>query len=772
MDSTIALIMVSLAAAPVTAVAGFWRARWAAPVAVVTTALAFAAAIWSWHRPGASIDQDWAPTWGLRIHFEDDGLAALYALMATGIGLAVVLYATRYIPIHLHHQHRAEEDQTRFYAFLLLFMGAMVGMVHAQDLFLIFVFWDLTAIASYFLIGYDHQRREARVSALMALQITGISAIGFLVGSLMLGERYGTLQLPELIQQVEPGGHLTWAAGLMIVAALAKSAQVPLHFWLPRAMAAPTPVSAYLHSAAMVAAGVFLIGRIYPLVAPSETLLDVLKIIGASSILVGGVLALSRDNLKQLLAFSTISQYGYVVLMFGIGGTYGVGAASFYVLAHGICKCALFLTAGAVSEATGAHELSHLGGLWRNYPLLAIASGLSAAALAGLPLTVGWFKDELFFKAAIEHSTAMQGMAMVAAGLTFAYMGRFWLGIFAGSKRGRSRVISRWLVAPVVGLAAVAVAAGIFPDPFVRLAGSAATATMQAPVSVHVAYEVNTEAKMAAIVFTAGTVLVLTSRVWRQIPATVALLGATFGPDRIYTQFINKLNQFSDRVHWIEVRDLRSRVAAVLLPAAILLAFVMLTVNVFDVFEVGSVRWSDGSIVLMLVVIALAAITAAAPRNHFSMVLALSGVGYGLAVVYSLLRAPDVALVAVLIETILSLLIFGFLVLLPRDVDPAEVVPVDDPEKNTPDDHPLRDALLAISAGLFALIVTWGVLSRPAALQSVIADHIALTPEAHGGDVVTVILADFRGFDTAGEITVIGVAFLGAATLLRRRVSR
>jgi len=771
-SSTIFLIMVSLAAAPATAVAGFWRPRLAPPVAIVASAVSFAAALWSWHQPGDPIDRPWAPTWGLRIHFEDDGLAALYSLLATGIGLAVVVYAASYIPAHLHHQHRDEDDQTRFFAFLLLFMGAMVGLVHAQDLFLIFVFWDLTAIASYFLIGFDRQRREARISALVALQITGVSAIAFLIGALMLGERYGTWQLPDLIGMVEPGGYLTWAAGLMLIAALAKSAQFPLHFWLPRAMAAPTPVSAYLHSAAMVAAGVFLVGRIYPLIAPSDALLDAMKIIGACSIVIGGLLALSRDNLKQLLAYSTISQYGYVVLMFGIGGAYGVGAASFYVLAHGVCKCALFLTAGAVTEATGARELSHLGGLWRRYPYLALASGIAAAALAALPLTVGWFKDELFFKAAREESTTTTVIALVAATLTFTYMGRFWIGIFAGSRRGRTGPLSGRLVAPVAVLAAAAVVTGVYPGPFVRLAEAAATATAQEPVSIHVGYAAGPEARMALITFAAGTLLLLTSRLWKQVPVTVGILGAVLGPDRAYSLAVNGLNQLSDRIHWIEVRDLRSRVASVLAPAAVLIGLVLLSFNIVDVVELGDIQRGDGTIILMLVVIGMAAITAAVPRNHFSMMLALSGVGYGLAVVYSLLRAPDVALVAVLIETIMSLLIFGFLALLPRDVDPADVVPVDDPTVNTPDDHTMRDAILAGSAGLFAFVVSWGVLSRPAALESVIADHIALAPEAHGDDIVTVILADFRGFDTAGEITVIGIAFLGAATLLRKRLAR
>ena len=209
------------------------------------------------------VDLGWAPAWELRFTVALDGLAVLYALLATGIGFAVVVYSSRYIPLHLAHQGRPESDGVRFYFFLLLFMGSMVGLAMAQDLILLFVFWDLTAIASYYLIGYDRQDPDSRASALMALLVTGITAVFLLIGALMLYAAYGTFSLLELSELARPGTVLTVSGLLIAVAGLAKSAQVPLHFWLPRAMAAPTPVSAYLHSAAMVAAGVFLLGRVY-----------------------------------------------------------------------------------------------------------------------------------------------------------------------------------------------------------------------------------------------------------------------------------------------------------------------------------------------------------------------------------------------------------------------------------------------------------------------------------------------------------------------------
>ncbi|MDQ3842286.1 MAG: oxidoreductase, partial [Actinomycetota bacterium] len=415
--------------------AGWLRPRSAAPVGAAFAALAFLATALVWYRGGGIVDAAWAPTWDLRFAVALDGLAALYALLATGIGFLVLVYSSRYLPLHLEHERRPESEGTRFYGFMLLFMGAMVGLAMAQDLVLLFVFWDLTAVASYYLIGYDRHDPDARASALMALLVTGITAVFLLVGALLLYAVYGTFSLPELAEKVEPDTLLTVVGLLIAVAAFAKSAQVPFHFWLPRAMAAPTPVSAYLHSAAMVAAGVLLLGRAYPLLEKSQLLLDALLLVGLLSIVVGGVLALTRDVLKQLLACSTISQYGYVVFMYGLGGEYGAAGAAFYVISHALAKCALFLTSGAVTEATGEDRLSRLAGLRKPLPLLATASGAASAGLAALPLTIGFFKDELFFEAALERGVLFAGLAVLGAVLTLAYVWRFWGGLFLGEAR-------------------------------------------------------------------------------------------------------------------------------------------------------------------------------------------------------------------------------------------------------------------------------------------------------------------------------------------------
>ncbi|MCO5222121.1 MAG: DUF4040 domain-containing protein [Thermomicrobiales bacterium] len=770
MNATVFLLLAALSAAPLTAAFGAARPSLARPVAILTTAIAFLAALYNAFRPGPAIDKEWAPAWGMRLHLEADGLAVLFALLATGIGLAVIIYSSGYIPLHLHHEHRPEEDQTRFFAFILMFMGAMTGLVMAQDLMLIFLFWDLTAIASYYLIGFDSQKREARVSAFMALIVTGISAVGFLIGALMLDAEFGSFQLPELIASVVPNYESDIALVLILIAALAKSAQVPLHFWLPRAMTAPTPVSAYLHSAAMVAAGVFLIGRFYPLIVLRGWMLDLLLVVGVVSMVAGGLLALTRDNMKQLLAYSTIAQYGYIVTMFGLGGKAGVLGAMFAIIAHGLAKSALFLTAGTVTEATGARELSAVGGLRHSMPLLALASGLAAASLAAIPLTMGFFKDEYFFEAATHHGRLMQVIAVVAAAMTFCYLARFWKGIFGGPILGTVSPVPNVLLAPIVVLGALSLLGGFWPEPFARVASNAGQVSLLSTDELHPAYHLSrtTENIMAALAIGSGVLLFFSRRVWFATVELASDLGEKIGPERAFRAGVLNLNNFSDRIHWIEVRDLRSRVATVLAPAALMVVITLIFTNADSSFELQKPHRDDLTLIMMIGIAAIAGVAAAIPRDHFSMALALSGVGFALSVVFALLRAPDVALVAVLVETLFGVLFFAFLALLPRNVEHADVVPSDEPQE-LGHHHRVRDSVLAAFGGLLAFLVAWGVLSRPAPVDSVFERYVDLTPAAHGGAIVTVILADFRGLDTMGEITVIGIAFLGIATFIRRR---
>jgi multicomponent Na+:H+ antiporter subunit A len=729
--------------------------------AVAVAVAGFMATLAGWLAGGGSVDLEWAPTLDLRLDLALDGFGALYSLLATGIGIVVFAYGAAYLPLHLEHEGRPATEGRRFWPWMTLFMVSMVGLACALDLILLFVFFDLTAVASYFLIGFDRDRREARGAALMALLVTGVSAVALLLGAVLLYDAYGTFSLPELFERARGGTTTTVACALIAVAALAKSAQVPLHFWLPRAMAAPTPVSAYLHSAAMVAAGVLVIGRVHPLLALDRTVLDGLLVVGLASIVVGGVLALAQDELKQILAHSTISQYGYVVALYGIGGASGAGAAALYVLAHAIAKSALFMTAGAVTAATGESRLSHLGGLAREMPVLAAASGVAAATLAALPLSLGFFKDELFFGAARDRGTLVEVMAVVAAALTFAYVGRFWLGLFTGTRRAAPRPVPALLVAPVAVLAAVALGGGFVVAPFAGLAGDAAAVTHGAAVDVSPAYHVDARAEnvMAVAAWALGAAFLFLARVRGAVAGAVARAGDRIGPRRWYGVALRALNAYSDRLHDAEVRDLRNSIAAVLVPTGVLVALGFAFTPTRGSFAVGSVETEDLPILVLLVLCVAAAFTVVRDPGRLRPVLALSVLGFALAAVYAVAGAPDVALVAVLVETIFTLVFVGVFSRLPQPRR-RERAPL-------PRGRLRRNALAGIVAGVASFAVIWATLSRTSPTGGDAAQQIALAREAHGGDVVTVILADFRGLDTMVEITVLAVAVIGVASLLR-----
>jgi multicomponent Na+:H+ antiporter subunit A len=753
----------AILAAPAAAFAGAWKPSFAAPVGTAFAALAAVSVLWGWSAGGGSVDLDWAPTWNLRFALSLDGLAALYGLLATGIGFLVLVYSWRYIPLHLEHEGRSQAEAVRFYFFILLFMGSMVGLAMAQDMILIFVFWDLTAIASYFLIGYDRHRADSRSSALMALLVTGVTAVLLLIGALVLYSEFGTFSVPELTRAARPG-LLTSVAGVLIsVAGLAKSAQVPLHFWLPRAMAAPTPVSAYLHSAAMVAAGVLLIGRVYPILQESNLVLDTLLVVGVSTMAVGGVLALTRDVLKQLLAYSTIAQYGFVVTMYGLGGKYGAGGAAYYVVAHAVAKSALFLTAGAVTEATGEDRLSRLGGLGKAMPLLAVGSAVAGATLTSLPLTLGFFADEFFFAAALERGLLFGGVAVVAAAMTLAYTWRFCGGIFLGEPRAASvevRPVPRLLVAPVVALGAVSLVGGFVAGPFERLAGAAGKVSLGAPTPLDASYhlELLPEYIMALAAYALGVILILSRRVWAPVALVVSRIGRLAGPERLYGLTVHGLNLLSDSVHRAEIRNLRGRISAVLVPTAVLVGAGVLATPGTGAYRLGSLRADEAPLMLTLLVVAAAGLTTAFTRRHVTLALVLSSSGFALAVAYAFYAAPNVALVAVLIETSLTLLLVATLRLIPYRVLHRQA--------ELPPERRNRRVLVSVAAGAFALVVAWGALSQPPAGQTIAAEHVRLAPQAHARNVVTATLADFRGLDTLGEITVIALVLIGVTTLL------
>jgi len=615
---------------------------------------------------------------------------------------------------------------------------------------------ELTALFSFLLIGFDREVPAARRAAMLALVLTAGSSLLFLLGALLLSVDQGTTVIGELRAG---GGVSTLAAACLIAGVLAKSAQMPLHFWLPRAMIAPTPVSAYLHSAALVAAGVFVVLRLRPLFGDLPQVLAPLVWIGFTGALVGGLLALCADEFKRILAYSTIAQYGHVLVLIGLGGEYGLVGAPLFIFGHGLCKAALFLTAGAVTSATGADRLSAAVGNWRDMPLLAGASALAAAGLAGLPLTVGYFKEEFFFAAAVHAGTGAMLAAGLAAGLTLAYIGRFWLGLFRPGRPAAGNTENRRMSGSVALLALGVVLAGLITAPQEPVFAAAGEVAATHPLSAHIAYHLSPRPDLwiTLAAWTLGLLLLLTRR--RYVGALergLTRLSGYTGPAMLAARAADLSRSLSDRLHALEVRDLRDRIAAVLLPSAGLVVIGVVAKGELGATP-GAVTWSDVPLMAALLTVAAAALILARSRHHMDMILLLSFVGFGLAVVFSIAHAPEVALVVVIVETLLTMLFITLFTRVPK------------PRMDTADRATRgQGALTAVIAGVSATWVAWFALGEEPS-QATAHAYPEFAELAHAGDSVSAIIADFRGLDTLGEITVLAVAVLGAVSISRGR---
>ncbi len=704
-------------------------------------------------------DIAWLPSFGSRIRLAMDPLAAPLALFVTALAVPVLAYAAAYLPRHLETHGHPPRAAAQFCGLMLGFVLAMILLILAQDLLLIFLALEFTALASFLLIRFDRNRIAARRASLLALVVTAGGSLLYLVGAVLIAVETGTTQLPDLRAGEIPERLSPAAVACLVAGVIGKSAQVPLHFWLPRAMVAPTPVSAYLHSAALVAAGVFVLQRLRFMLEPVPWLLDGLLWIGLLSIATGSLFALLSDHLKRILAYSTIAQYGYCAVLVALGGSHGTVGAAWFLVAHGLAKCALFMTAGAVIQATGEERLSACSGLARAMPLLAGASAIAAAGLAGLPLTAGWFKDELLLGAALEAGPATALMATAAIALTFAYTARFWLGLFAGRARKAPRV-APGLALPVAALAVLLVAGGLWYGPLEPVFTAAGRRVAGgAPVEVSFGYHAGPAlwlslAAWAAGAFLAAASIRFTPRVARPVHRVASMIGPAALADRLALSGV----RLSGLLHRREVRDMRDRLTLVLIPTAAFVLLGMLPQRV--TLQVGPLTAGTVPLAAVLVVVAAAAVVAARRMDHLTFVLLLSFNSLGLALAFSLAHAPDVALVLAVLDTAFTLLFIAVL----GQIRPEVLARAH--RRMARDRRPVAGVI----AGVVAAASAWLALSvlRP---DSVAQSYVRLAEEAHARDVVTAILTDFRGLDTAGELTVLVVAMFGAAAIVwgRRR---
>ena len=678
----------------------------------------------------------------------------------TGIGALIVVYAGGYLA---HH-----EQLGRFYVQLLAFMGAMLGLVVADNVFVFFIFFELTSFTSYLLIGFYHTEEGARRAARKALIVTGGGGLALMAGLILLGTVTGTWEFSQMLDLgATVQGHPYYLAIFVLVCAgtFTKSAQFPFHFWLPAAMVGPTPVSAYLHSATMVKAGVFLLARLHPVLGGTALWTGTLGLVGGFTMLMSAWLALRYTDLKQILAYTTVMVLGLLTMLLGIGTEAAITAMVTFTVVHALYKGGLFMMAGNIDHETGTRDLLELGGLRGAMPWTMTGGVATGLSMAGIPLFFGFIGKELIYEAAL-HTEAwvplvlgvsvLSNAALVGSGLLVG------LKPFIGEVKGaftrepHEAPLSMWLGPLLLG--GLGLAFGVYPGLIDHsLLQAAQAGILQESHEVHLAlWHGLTPALMASLVtFALGFALYA---YWESLYESVFMrgLGAVFGrgPGEVFERGLYGVARLSDAVtRTVQNGRFRWYLFATFSAILVLVGGGLLAGGIAGEasFE-GTIRYYEAALAALIV---LAALVAVRTHDRFVAILTLSVGGYGVALLYLLFGAPDLAMTQFAVETLTLILLVIVIVHLPgiQGEEPLGVR--------------LRDGLVAAGCGALLTIIMSAVVDAP--LNRRLSEYLAEKSyaEAQGHNIVNVVLVDFRGFDTMGEITVLTIAALGVYVLMR-----
>lgn len=715
----------------------------------------------------------WIEQLDITASFYLDGLSLMMALLVSGIGALVFIYGGAYLA--------GDKHIGRMYAYLLLFMASMLGLVMAGNLVTMLVFWELTGISSYLLIGYKHSYEASRASALQALLTTGIGGLALMAGIILIGVVTGTtdtrtiLASGDILRESELYLPILLLVG---VGAFTKSAQFPFHYWLPGAMAAPTPVSSYLHSATMVKAGVYLLARLSPALNNTPEWLLVVGGVGAVTMIMGAVVAIHQSDLKKLLAYATISVLGTLVMLIGIGTKLAMEAMIVFLLSHAFYKCALFMVAGAVDHETGTRDINLLGGIARKMPFITGAAVVAGLSMAGIPFLLGFIGKELVYEATLEMSEVlpyaadwlspfMTGLGVVANALMVGVVGIVCFRAFFGSSLGETpkhahqAPVDMWF-APVL-LAVAGLFFGIFPtgigDSIIE---TATNTTLSSPIDIkfYTGYGLDhglTPMLILSVVTVALGLAFYFGRgaLRRVLPALDP--GERIGPQKIYSSTVAGLPGFAKRVTGaLQNGQVTSYMVSTLLTLIGLVLFTLIYHNGFpQIAEIDAIQPHEA---LLALLIALAAIfVALRSKSRLQSITALSVVGYGVAITFVMFRAPDLAMTQFSIETLTVILFVLVIYRLPLIKEFSSTR------------RRIRDAIIATVGGIMMTLLVLSLTAQPA--NSRLAPFFAENSYtlAKGENVVNVILVDFRGLDTMVEISVLGIAAIGVFALLKLR---
>jgi multicomponent K+:H+ antiporter subunit A len=741
---------------------------WAAGVtALAVTALVLAAAptvfagdVLRWSVP-------WLPALGLDFGLRMDGLAWLFALLIGGIGSLVVLYAAWYLD--------PADPARRFFVFFLLFMGAMLGVVLASNLILLVLFWELTSLSSFLLIGYWHRRDDAREGARMALTITGAGGLCLLAGVLLIGHIVGSMQLDVVLAAgdlIRADPLYETALVLVLLGAFTKSAQFPFHFWLPHAMAAPTPVSAYLHSATMVKAGVFLLARLYPALGSSEPWFWIVSLTGLATLTLGAYIAIFQHDLKGLLAYSTISHLGLITLLFGLDEPLAVVAGVFHIINHATFKAGLFMSAGIIDHECGTRDMRRINGLAKLMPFTATLGIVAAAAMAGVPLLNGFLSKEMFFAetVATQAHGFMQWLLPLGATLAglfgVAYSLRFVHDVFFnGEPLNLPKVPHEapfFMRLPVLLLVLLCIAVGLAPawtaGPTLAVAAQAVLqGTPLPPYKLAIWHGFNLPLVMSLVAVVGGLALYFGLQRFVNLHRIVGLpLWIRRGGRELFLALLEAGLAAARGVTGFLQNGSLQRYLLLLVGMA-LVAGAWPFLRGGPPAQAAALDFdgvSFGAVVLWAVGVLAAFATVLAYRQRLLALVLLGTVGLVVCLAFVALSAPDLALTQLLVEMATTLLMMLALRWLPA-TSPPEPRPW----------RLWRDAAVAGAAGLGVAAIVWMVLTRP--FDSISPFFLARAlSEGGGANVVNVIIVDFRAFDTLGEITVLGIAAIIMHALL------
>jgi multicomponent K+:H+ antiporter subunit A len=704
----------------------------------------------------------WVSSLGLNLSLRLDGLAFLFATLILGIGLLVILYSRYYLS--------ERDNMSRFYSYLILFMAAMLGVVLSGNLIQMWFFWEMTSISSFLLISFWTHKSEARKGARLALTVTGLGGLCLLAGVILIGETVGSYELDVVLNAgdlIRASSYYPAILILVLLGAFTKSAQFPFHFWLPHAMAAPTPVSAYLHSATMVKAGVFLLARLYPSLSGTDMWFVLVSTTGLMTLLYGAYTAVFQHDLKGLLAYSTISHLGLITLLFGLNRDMAAVAAIFHIINHAIFKASLFMAAGIIDHESGSRDMRKLNGLYRYMPITATLAMVAAAAMAGVPLLNGFLSKEMFFAEVLDQRTIgaiswlIPVLATVGAALSVAYSLRFIHDVFFnGEPRDLPKTPHeppRYMRVPVEVLVAMCILVGAFPAFTIGgLLNAAGQATINSAVpefSLKIWHGFNIPLLMSFMAIVGGVLIYMSRKHLFRFQASFKAVNASEIFDKVVYQIQCGAQKVID---WIDNGSYQ-RSAFILMAFALL----MLAIPISKITEPldhlshtnAEIPVIVGSILLILGSIATVLIS----HRRIIALAMLSLVGLVVSIAFNFYSAPDLALTQILVEVVAIILLLLTLYFFPQTT----------PRSATGPAGFARDILLASTIG--AVVGTVCLLMLTYHSESVSQFYIDNAKTGGGGtNVVNVILVDFRGFDTMGEILVLGIAALGIYKLIAR----